>query len=479
MQIPNSLKTSHGRLATANREFLNFVERYPECLARSTFAALDRADEVFVPFPLQSWPIFLDRRTVDELERVCVEIPRLIQSVPERILGNDPEKVAAFYDIDPRGAAFLVERLKEQVRSRGMMARGDYVYTADGFRCLEVNTSSALGGWQSKALESTYLEIPAIARFLTEHGLTATCRDTVRAFLAYQHAESRGLAEDGELNVALRVSAGEKAWRESEKGYVQRWERYLARRWNDFLREQGSSTVVSVTTCEDSDFEVRRERLYRGGTRIHVVIEYRLKPPPRRILAPWLAGNLALYSGPVRTLLNDKRTLALLSELAGSDDFSAEERALVEKHVPWNRCLRPGKTRYRGREWDLADLVETRRDELVIKSGGGFGGQEVHLGRATPADEWRAHVRSAIRDGDWVVQERVDSLPFLMQHGESGCVPHTLIWGFFAYGDAYGGGWLRMAPQADGRIISSRLGATEGLFFEVEDRDTPPARRTG
>jgi hypothetical protein len=67
-----------------------------------------------------------------------------------------------------------------------------------------------------------------------------------------------------------------------------------------------------------------------------------------------------------------------------------------------------------------------------------------------------------------MVQEFVPSRPYLFQHGEDGYAPHEAVWGLFCIGDAYGGGFLRMAPQESrmGAINSSR-GALEGIIYEV------------
>ena len=99
-------------------------------------------------------------------------------------------------------------------------------------------------------------------------------------------------------------------------------------------------------------------------------------------------------------------------------------------------------------------------------------GSAVYLGVATPEPLWRERVERALAEGDWIVQERVEPLPAIHQKGERGSGPHDVLWGLFALGDRYGGGFLSLAPsetrtQREGGVINVMRGATVGVIFEV------------
>lgn len=458
MEIAGELKTANASLSEANQKFLEFVERNPECLRRSEFSVLDEPHPL-VPFPLQSWPIFLSPKTVQEMERAVVGIAQLIRSLPERLFGNDAERIAEFTGFGIAQAQFLARVLQDRSLIGGLMSRGDYVFTADGLKCLEVNMASILGGLASSAQAPLFLDIPVVARFLREAGVKATCKDNVHALFSFVFGESRSLASDGELNIALVLATME--------GISPQWQEHFDGRWSRLLRKQEPALKGHVRFCAITDLEESKEHLYLNGKRIHAVVEYYGEPTPDHILIPWLAHNLRLYNPPIRAVLHDKRNLALLSEFADSGLFSFEERALIHQHVPWTRRVGPGSTTYRGRRMRFAALLPAERERLVMKPNRGFSGQGVCIGRVTPEAEWIEVVESAIEEGGWVVQEYVESLPFLYQ-SDGACVPHDVIWGVFAFDHIAGSGYLRMAPQAQGRIVNSAQGATEGLFFEVE-----------
>lgn len=104
---------------------------------------------------------------------------------------------------------------------------------------------------------------------------------------------------------------------------------------------------------------------------------------------------------PVALDLEAKSTLAELSRGADAaeDWLSPDERAAIQRRVPWTRRL----------DAALAGVAERDRAQLVLKRSWDYGGRGVLLGVDTPADAWREALEAALRPGDaWVVQRLVD-----------------------------------------------------------------------
>ena len=140
---------------------------------------------------------------------------------------------------------------------------------------------------------------------------------------------------------------------------------------------------------------------------------------------------------------------------------------MIERSVPWTRQLRPGYVTYRGEREFLPDLLISRQERLVVKDARDWGGKGVALGRSTPKEAWECYVDNALDAGGWIVQEVLESRPYLYQCGEYGCVPHDVVWGPFVFGDRYAGSVLRMQPQAGRGAVNLSLSATQGLVFEI------------
>ena len=457
--------SSNARLSQAAAAFLRFAERNPDCLERASFAELERHG-VGSPYPLQPWPALVDRARVAEMERVSTGIARLIKSLPQRVFANDPERLRDFYDLASAELARLM--VQEPAGLAAAIGRGDFLDSSEGLKCMEFNMLSALGGWEAPLWAEAYLRVPAFARFLREERLSIACRDTVALLLAHAVAEARELATaDGEINVAL-VSPEQAA--DAHGHHLQTW---LASRYAEALRREAPSASGALVILPYAGLKERAGALWAGDRRIHAAVELHDEGTAAQALRCFRAGSLKLFNAPVRTVLTDKRNLALLSELAaGGDLLSSAERELVARHVPWTRRLAGAATSWRGREVWIPEVALAKRRELVIKKARAGRGSAVHLGAATPEARWRERVERALAEGDWILQERIEPLPYVHQHGERGCGPHDVVWGLFVLGDRYGGSFLSLAhrearTRTEGGVINVMRGATVGVVFEV------------
>jgi len=120
-----------------------------------------------------------------------------------------------------------------------------------------------------------------------------------------------------------------------------------------------------------------------------------------------------------------------------------------------------------GRSFPLEELLVSQRERMVLKEGDSAGGKGVVLGKFTPEPEWRQAIATAMKSGRWVVQEHLESRPYLYQSGDYGCSVHDVVWGPFVFGGEYAGVILRMQPRSAGGAVNLSLAATEGVVFEV------------
>ncbi len=447
---------AHARLSRASAAFLRFATRNPEVQERSRFAAV--AEQAAVsPYPLQPWPALVDQARVAEMERVSTGLVRLVKSLPRRVFDNDPERLRDFYGLP---SLHLARSVIEEPNGIGeAIGRGDFLESASGLQCLELNLVSDLGGWQSPLWAEGYLREPLISRFLREEGLRASCRDTVSLLLRHVVLAARDLA-DGEVNTAF-VLPEESA----PLGGLDSW---LAAHYAEVT--EGRLLLLPYSALRERDGQ-----LWAGDRRIHAAVEIHHEGTAAQAFRCFKAGTLKLFNAPVRAILTDKRNLALLSELADRGEIlTPSERELVTRHLPWTRRLAAAETSWRGRGVWLPEAVLASREELVIKRAGEGQGSAVHLGAFTPETEWRQRVEQALAEGDWVVQQRVEPLPFLHQHGERGAAPHDVVWGLFVFGERYGGGFLSLRPRAeDGGVVNLTRGASASVILEVEEEAAP------
>ncbi|HVS00867.1 MAG TPA: hypothetical protein VMW27_29880 [Thermoanaerobaculia bacterium] len=456
------IRATHRDLSPTAERFLDHVLREPEAGRRMDYReAADRSEWVRLStYRLQPWPVFLGLEKRRQIEHATLEMLRLVRGIPERIFDRDARRIWEFYGWGSElHVAFLLE---PPDGFAGSLARCDFIDDGAGLRCMEVNMTAFLGGWQLRFWDRACLEAPSIVSFLRQEGIDPVHRDPWHAAFSHvvRDVQEKGLAGDGVLNVAL-VTAAEVA--EMADSLVELNELYTA-----VLESTGLSLSGRLFVCSYAgDLAPKRGALFHGDAQIHAVVEYTNDLTPQEVYRCFKAETLGLYNGPLTALLGDKRNLALLSQFADSDRFDREEREFINSHIPWSREVVDGKTRFAGETVSLLDFALAHRERLVLKAAQGVGGKGVHIGSATPQDEWERRLRAAAGSKGWLLQELVRSRPYLGQDA-AGPAPHDVVWGTFGFGSSYGGAFLRMLPSGGvPGVINAARGATEGFVFEV------------
>lgn len=454
-------------LPPPERRLVAAAARDPRLLDPASFALL-RERNPFPAYPLHPWPILLTPEESRSMQESSVALVALAQSLPRRFFGGDPARIAEFYGLEG-GAAVADLVLGEPNGLAEAIFRGDYLVTPDGLRCLEINGGSGVSGWRVPSLGALYAELPALADFLRLHGLRLCYRETFYEILAHILGGLRshpGFRGEAELDTVVAVRRDEDAAHrfhspESQAEGVRLYAAALA----------AAGTGGHFAFSDYDELEVRGGRVYRQGRRVHALFEQHADRGAlgRQLFGSFKAGRLALYSGPVTRILMDKANLALMSEHQDGELFDETERRLVRSLVPWTRRVLREETGYRGQRVFLPDLFDRERQRLVLKRGFSHSGKDVHLGRDTPAARWSELAAAALaEEGRWVVQEALDSVPYELLDEELGVVPHDVVWGLYAFGGGFRGGFLRVAPRAKRTLLNVPQGARTLPFLEIE-----------
>lgn len=455
----------HARWSEANRDFLAFVARDPGLLGRECFAGL-YANPAMHWDPMQPWPFFVDRDRLGGIAALAVGMDRLVKAAPMRFLDGDPARIAAYFrargsvDGSPALAASLGEEmvaliLEEPNGLSGGTSRGDYLETADGFRMVEYNGGRFLGGVENVVFEEMYLASEPVRRFLRESGRQARPQGVLRAYLrnVVDDTLRAGTWDGGDFNLA--VVNRPVSW--SAHHPAAAWERALRRALDD----HGLAVEGRVIPCALDELSGEGGGVTVRGHPVHVVVDRHDGSGDARLLfRAFKLGMVNLIGGPVSALVGDKRTLALLSEHADSDDLAAGERELLARHLPWTRRVAPGRTAFRGRPFRIPDDLEAHREALVLKKGMALGGTAVEVGRYLTPGDWARAVHRALGEEDWVVQEYVEGIPYCFQGGDAGPAWHDAVWGLLVFGDYFGGLFLRVARAGEhGGVVNGARGA--------------------
>ncbi len=458
MTLSEGFEPSHAApLSRAQVEFLEFIARNPEGLRRDAFAPVVVRDE-FMRYDPQVWPVFLGAAKRAELERAAVAVARLIRSIPRRVFHNDPGLMRDFYRIPADQAARIARLIDATDILDTALSRGDFLDTPAGLKCMEFNMCSNLGGWAIPTWLPRFLGVPLLRRFLDESGVRFSFHNPVRLMFEHVAGAARDLAGEGQLDLAFLMPG----------------EEMPTGRWMDWFQEEYRAALSalglqgSVFACFPDDLTESGGVLLLRGRRVHLLLETMLGYIPPPAVRAVLAGTVRVFNGPATRVLNDKLNLALLSEQADSGLFTEEERRVIEAYIPWTRRMADEFVNWDGDRVYLPDLVAVEQERLVLKLGDSLAGVDVHIGRSVSTGRWAELMETALAQGTWVVQEYLESSPYLFQASESGAAPHDLVWGLFAYGDTYGGTFLRMLPGGGHGVINAAQGASPAITLDVE-----------
>jgi hypothetical protein len=458
IDISEEVRATHAALSPAALDFLSYVAADPETRARPL--PLPKLPPWVRVYPMQAWPILLGAARTRQIEEDMAGVLRLVKSIPERVFGNDAKRLDLYYRLGDERTTAL--RFAPPTGLAGAITRCDFLDTPSGPKVVEVNSGPTAGGWEMRFLAEHYRRAPVLARFFAERGLEPVARDSWSVFFRHLAEEVRSVQDipEGEINVALVTPETDTSLLVGVAHFTQAY--------REALSGLGLTGRILAASYPGAFAVEGGTRLTLEGLRVHALIESTSQDTPDDVYRCFKAGELLLYNGPLSRVLGDKRNLALLSEHAESGLFSAEERTLIARCIPWSRAVEDRAVTWQGDEAPLLDLLRRERLRFVLKPGTGLNGNHVMVGPRVAPEVWEQTLARAAAEGTWVAQEAVTSRPYLGQAGEMGAVPHEVVWGIFCFGERYGGGFLRMMPCGTGDgVINSARGAVEGLLFEV------------
>ncbi|HEY0783842.1 MAG TPA: hypothetical protein VGE98_15390 [Thermoanaerobaculia bacterium] len=450
----------HAALSPAQVRFLDFVANNPECLSEASFSKVLIFDDLN-PYLTQPWPLFLDSRWFEGVGRVASDLCRLIQQLPQKVFDNDPQRMAEYFGLTVENAKFTAALIAQTDCLASTVGRGDFIGSPAALQCCEFNMAGAVGGWQIGAWQERSLSEPVIRRFLAESRLDGSI--VVPIDVLFDHlvddVTSHGLAANGELNTVLVLN------REMPPA----WHDYFDRRYRAVLAAHGGVAGRLVVGPHDATRAVHGG-IAVEGLPVQAVIDCVMGRLDNCVQMAQLNGEVRVFNGLLSLLLSNKLNIALLSELADSDLLSASERETIRTHVPWSRRVAEEFTEHENERVYLPDLLLAARERFVLKLGESLSGAHVHIGRTTPAATWEALVEQALLERTWLVQEYVPSPSYIFLDQEERAVPHEMVWGIFAVGERFSGGFLRSVPEvlSQGGVVNQSRGARSGAIVSVE-----------
>lgn len=389
-------------------------------------------------------PLFFAQSELDAVNDDVAAYLELLTSLPWRLFDGDVAAYCAALSMPPRRAELLARyATKDPVR----YGRADLYNDGHGYKLLEFNVASDLGGVDMIQINRALLRVPAFREFARAHDL---------AYVDTAVDLARCLREAAEpVSGARRPTVGVLAATSDIPVYET-----LLYALAEVLRDEGLGVVVG----DVADVELQSGKPAVEGQTFDVVLRYFtidnvLEDPAAEAKVELLDraagdGSVVWWTPLDSSLYSNKACMALLSDPRRRDAFSAEESALIDRILPWTRLLSvdAGTT-----EDEVEDLVRTCRaeqEDLVLKPLTESSGKGILAGWQTGADEW-SRALDGWRDRTLIVQRRVVPRHDVVVNPHDGSLERWIsAIGVFHTPYGFAGGYARVALEGQDAIVN-------------------------
>ncbi|MGH3938357.1 MAG: hypothetical protein ACRDTG_06930 [Pseudonocardiaceae bacterium] len=386
-------------------------------------------------------PMFVGKTDMDRFADDTARAADLIFSLPERLFDGDFERFRDALRISPARAR-LMRRIGEVKPPR--FGRIDAYHDGVTFKILEFNAGSDVGGqdWVG-AVPRALLDIDVFRSFADQHGLTYT--DTGSLVTELLRQVSSVVTGGRDPVVAMVGEPGDLAFGPGP------WEPFQT-----LLQQAG----LECHFCGITDLRIRNGRVMFGDVPVDLI--YRLFEADHvvdhpagveiteQVMTAHAEGRVVFWTPMETEVFQNKSCMTFLSDPRLRTRLSEDEQLLVDRVLPWTRSLL-GDAALEDRE--LVEHCRERREHLILKPNGLYGGRGITAGWEVGDDEWWRAVQDGAAVGA-VVQERVIPRQEPVVDPETGQVEAwEACWGLYYTPDGgYAGGGCRFLPFGQARI---------------------------
>ncbi|SHI03438.1 hypothetical protein SAMN04488109_6890 [Chryseolinea serpens] len=436
---------TYSQLSPAQSRLLSYV-RTNNLLRTADYRDIIQQQAGFMFQPL---PIFLEPALGASLGSLTRGLFELIKQIPSRIFNLRAADIGAYYSIPEKLAAQQLKHFDVGTLDN-LLGRADVCLTPTGFKCMEFNISSNLGNMlEIHQARRRYVEHACLKEYFQAQEATFA-PNILDQYFDFIAAQCSKISDDDTFHVVFACPAP-------------------AESFVSALRDMGlrgsQGHRFTFNACSYYDLEIRDRKIFHRGKRIHALVDRYEGLMPDQLAALGRSGSVVLFGGNLTTLLQNKISLALLSELSDSHLFTDAERALIDRFVPWTRKLT--KERLTPGNYFLEFLMD-EKDSLILKQSNLSSGESVHIGKECPIERWQAVLHQAGTDANWLVQTFADSIRYEFLDDNDGLSDYMGRWGAYVFGDKMGYKDLILKPMDQNEsVVNVHHGARYTYVFEM------------
>ncbi|MDQ6787668.1 MAG: hypothetical protein M3033_12745, partial [Acidobacteriota bacterium] len=182
--------------------------------------------------------------------------------------------------------------------------------------------------------------------------------------------------------------------------------------FKDYFESNGYNSLI----CSPDELEFDGKYLIYKGVAIDIVYKRLLVneylpiiDSAPALLEAYRAGAICMVNNFRSKLVHKKAIFAVLTNEKYAHLFNENELEAIRAHIPWTRVFRAENTEYQGQAINLVDFTEQNAGKLVLKPNDDYGGHGIYIGWNATEPEWNEAIQTALANGDYLVQERVQT----------------------------------------------------------------------
>jgi hypothetical protein len=371
---------------------------------------LERAKLIFGGRRLSPYlrPHFITEQDFARVTRVCETVWSAIEKVKDATIADETlVGELGLTDIERE-----LVRIDPGYRAVSPTARLDSFLTDGAYSFVELNGESPAGIAYADAAYEIFSSLPVMRRFAERYNLRRfEGRPLLLETLLAAYREFAGSGASDKPSIAIVDLKGLPTQKEFEL-------------FREYFESAGHRSVI----CSPDELEFSGGRLRCGDFEIDIVYKRLLvneylpimKEQPA-LLEACRARAVCMVNSFRSKLIHKKALFAVLTDERHAHLFTADEQEAIRRHVPWTRKVREGKTQKDGETVDLIEFISANSRRLVLKPNDDYGGHGIYIGWSNDQIAWDEALRSALANGDYLVQERVptarETFPALAEDG--------------------------------------------------------------
>jgi hypothetical protein len=341
-------------------------------------------------------PHFVTETDWQRVVRICETVWSALQKVKDAAIGN--EEI-----LDELGITEIERDLvgvDPKYKQVSPNARLDSFLTENSYSFVELNGESPAGVAYADSATEIFQELPVMKRFAEKYDVRGfEGRPKLLDVLVKCYTEFNGGIPEKKPTIAIVDLKDLPTQQEFEL-------------FRDYFEANGYTSFI----CSPDELEFDGKNLLYREAVVNIVYKRLLvneylpiMDSAPALLNAYRAGAVCMVNSFRSKLVHKKAIFAVLTNERYAHLFDEAELEAIKAHIPWTRKFRDEQTENKAEKIDLVEWTRANPGKLVLKPNDDYGGHGIYIGWASTSEEWDAAIKVALDNGDYLVQERVQT----------------------------------------------------------------------